>query len=324
LGAHRKEPYLLTVNVVVIRTGEIYPASMSRAVPSRRFTLPSEALEHAQKHPLLRAFIPTRIGIDPNVHGRFESKQGIPQAILLYCARGCGWCELDRARHDVRAGNLLVIPPRTAYAFGADPVRPWTIPWIQVTGENIDLLLKELGATRESPVIDLGDDPQVLALFENAIGVAESATPCTTTKLFHLSQSVGHLLAFINARRRSSGERPPDIHERIKRCIEFMNQKLGEKLELNTLAEFCNLSRTRFLLRFRQIIGVSPMAFLTGLRMERACHLLIETEMPIKEIAIQVGYFDPYWFSNAFRSMYRTSPSEFRDKNRRNTVGCPT
>jgi AraC family transcriptional regulator of arabinose operon len=303
---------LLTVNVVANTTRGIYVASMNPDVPSRRVTLPFEAVEHARKHPLLRSLIPTRIGIDPNVHGRFESKRGIPQAILLYCAKGCGWCELDGVRHDVRAGNLLVIPPRTAYALGADSVRPWTIPWIQVTGENIDLLLNELGATRKSPVIDLGDDPQVLALFENAIGVAESATPCTTTKLFHLSQSVGHLLAFINARRRSSHERPPDIHERINRCIEFMNQKLGEKLELNTLAEFCNLSRTRFLLRFRQITGVSPMAFLTRLRMERACHLLIETEMPIKEIAIQVGYVDPYWFSNAFRSMYRASPSEYR------------
>jgi len=209
-----------------------------------------------------------------------------------------------------------VIPPRTPYAFGADPIRPWITPWVQVTGENIELLLEELGVTPQTPMINLGDDPQILSLFENAVAVAASGSPCTTTKLFHVSQSVGHLLAFINSRRRQPTSQPCDSKQRITHCLEFMKLNLGERLQLDQLAAQCNLSASRFGSLFREATGETPMECLTRLRMERACRLLADTDLPIKEIAVQVGYPDPYWFSNAFRSMHAMSPSDFRDRSR--------
>lgn len=284
---------------------------------SCRVALPKAAVEHALKHPLLRALVPTDLGIGRSDDGRrFESLEGIPQAILIYCAKGRGWCKIDGTQHEVRAGSLLVIPPHTPYAFGADPIRPWTTPWVQMTGENIGLLLKELGVTVRTPILNLGDDPQIVSLFENAVSVASTGGPCATTKMFHVAQSVGHLLAFINSRRRQPAQPSSDPKERIARCVEYMKRNLGERLQLDQLAAQCCLSTSRFGSLFREATGETPMEYLTRLRMERACELLTDTEQPIKEIAMQVGYPDPYWFSNAFRSLHAMSPSEFRDRGR--------
>jgi hypothetical protein len=43
-------------------------------------------------------------------HGRVR-RNGSAQAILIMCADGAGWCEMANLRHDVRTGQLLLIPP---------------------------------------------------------------------------------------------------------------------------------------------------------------------------------------------------------------------
>jgi AraC family transcriptional regulator of arabinose operon len=208
-----------------------------------------------------------------------------------------------------------VIPPQTPYAFGPHPLLPWTTPWVRVTGENLELLLKELGATLEAPVIELGHDPHVVELFDNAVAVAESGNLSTTTKLFHVSQSVAYLLAFLNYRRREPAQYPPTSQERISQCIRFMKQNLKERIELNELAKLSKFSRSRFIAHFREVTGMTVMGYLTNLRMERARDLLLETDRSVKDIAMEAGYPDPYWFSNAFRCMHGMSPTEYREKN---------
>ncbi len=63
---------------------------------------------------------------------------------------------------------------------------------------------------------------------------------------------------------------------------------------------------------FARLVGQPPIAYLIDLRLRRACELLRGTDLPIKEIAVQVGYPDQYFFSRIFRRRQGVSPRGYR------------
>ncbi|MTD56521.1 AraC family transcriptional regulator [Amycolatopsis pithecellobii] len=78
------------------------------------------------------------------------------------------------------------------------------------------------------------------------------------------------------------------------------------------LSETAGLSRTVFTRRFISVLGTSPRAYLTTVRLTRGARLLRETAAPLATIARQVGYSTEYAFGGAFRRVYGVSPGRFR------------
>jgi AraC-like DNA-binding protein len=65
---------------------------------------------------------------------------------------------------------------------------------------------------------------------------------------------------------------------------------------------------------FKRMTGLSPARYLNKLRMEKAMELLIWTDLPIRKIALQTGFEDPYHFSRVFRCHTQTTPTAYRRK----------
>ena len=80
--------------------------------------------------------------------------------------KGSGWCELAGARHPIRAGEVLVIPPHAPHAYGADGKNPWTIYWFHAQGKLLVNFLAELNVSDRRPVVYLGDDAQIQLALE--------------------------------------------------------------------------------------------------------------------------------------------------------------
>jgi len=63
---------------------------------------------------------------------------------------------------------------------------------------------------------------------------------------------------------------------------------------------------------FRKTFGVPPMRYLEQQRLRRAKELIAGTDRTMTEIAFEVGYSDPYYFSRAFRRLTGMPPSVYR------------
>jgi len=63
---------------------------------------------------------------------------------------------------------------------------------------------------------------------------------------------------------------------------------------------------------FRLALGVTPLQYLTRLRLGRAAELLRENRLTVRAVARKVGYDDPYHFSRAFRQQFGHSPRDHR------------
>lgn len=78
------------------------------------------------------------------------------------------------------------------------------------------------------------------------------------------------------------------------------------------IAESFDLSTTRFSLSFKERMGMTPLDYLTLLRSEHAKTLLEETDLTIREIGAQVGYYDSGSFIRRFKQVTGMTPLQYR------------
>ena len=99
---------------------------------------------------------------------------------------------------------------------------------------------------------------------------------------------------------------------KIEESIAYMTGHLDKPLRVSMLAAQANISPSRYFELFRRHVGSSPMDYFIRLRLQRACHLLENTNMSIKAIAYTLGDEDPFYFSRIFKSYSRVAPSRYR------------
>ena len=91
-----------------------------------------------------------------------------------------------------------------------------------------------------------------------------------------------------------------------------MHARLAEDLSLDELAAEAQLSPFHFARMFKQSLGAPPRVYLTRLRVEKACELLEQTDLPITQIAFEVGYSSNQVLARVFLKHMRMNPSDYR------------
>jgi AraC family transcriptional regulator len=97
-----------------------------------------------------------------------------------------------------------------------------------------------------------------------------------------------------------------------RRCLELMQERLSEDISLDELAVEAQLSPFHFARMFKQSVGAPPRVHLTRLRLERACELLETTDLPVTEIALEVGYSSNQVLARLFFKHRHMTPSDYR------------
>ena len=102
---------------------------------------------------------------------------------------------------------------------------------------------------------------------------------------------------------------------KLRRAVEFMNECLEREVEVSlaAVAEAVGMSYFHFSRAFKQSTGVSPNNYLVERRIERAKKLLAETDNPVVEIALRVGFASQSHFTTTFRKLVGTTPKAYRE-----------
>ena len=106
------------------------------------------------------------------------------------------------------------------------------------------------------------------------------------------------------------------VDRRLRRALEFMHDNYGRELALEEIAASAYLSEYHFARLFKQITGATPHVYLANLRIEKARRLLVETTLPVIEIAAMVGYQSQSHFTKIFKSVTGITPRAYRDSSR--------
>jgi AraC-like DNA-binding protein len=101
-------------------------------------------------------------------------------------------------------------------------------------------------------------------------------------------------------------------HPAIAAVLSLVHDDPGADWGLHQLSRAAGMSRSAFAKDFKSVVGETPMAFITGLRLGLAARSLRETSAPLATIARDAGYSNEFAFASAFRRRYGTAPGRFR------------
>lgn len=95
--------------------------------------------------------------------------------------------------------------------------------------------------------------------------------------------------------------------------IELMETHLADPLDMTQIARLTGVSLRQIQRLFAQHMGESAIRFYRRLRLELAETLLVQTALPVTEVALATGFSNPAHFSRAFRDEYGITPSQRRN-----------
>lgn len=95
-----------------------------------------------------------------------------------------------------------------------------------------------------------------------------------------------------------------------------MDHDYARPLDVEQLAASVHLSRAHFIRSFRDAFGETPHRYLQRRRLERAMALLRESDRPVTEVCLDVGFTSLGTFSRTFRAVVGLSPTAYRRRER--------
>jgi len=102
------------------------------------------------------------------------------------------------------------------------------------------------------------------------------------------------------------------IPSRVLAAQAHLDSRFAADITLESLASFAGMSASYLSAEFRKHIGMPPMRYLLETRLTRAAYLLADVNMSISEVAREVGFRDPLYFSRQFRKRFGLSPRPYR------------
>jgi AraC family transcriptional regulator, arabinose operon regulatory protein len=277
----------------------------------RLFVLPPELRTRMAQHPLLRELLVTDAGVFPHAaNHRVERAQGADTHLVLLCLSGRGWVRATRSEaKPVEPGDLVWLPAGKPHVYGADHAEPWTIEWVHFKGVEAEAWRDLLGLEKTGGMRRLGPEAagrvklgEVWARLENGY-----ALPSLAAASAELRRALA--LAAGGAEQESGGRA---AEERVAMTLERMRERLRQPMRLEEMAALAGMSVPHYCVLFRHRVGFSPVDWFNRLRIQRACELLDTTKFGVAEVAAQVGYEDPYYFTRSFRRVMGRSPRAYR------------
>ncbi len=107
--------------------------------------------------------------------------------------------------------------------------------------------------------------------------------------------------------------RPQEEEDEITQVVRYMEEHFSDpEISITALADSLDLSTARFSLSFKERMDMSPLEYLTLLRVEHAKELLASTGLTIRDISARVGYYDPGSFIRRFKQVTGETPLQYR------------
>jgi AraC-like DNA-binding protein len=199
------------------------------------------------------------------------------------------------------AGTVSIAPAHVLHAFHAIPSKRWHLCWVRYMPGSPRSAIGVL-----APVMARFDpEPLNQAIF-GLYSEMRSGRDTGSTNLW--VELIEHYITRITE--------PLRRDERLRAVWEVVQADLARPWSIEMLAELAKLSGEHLRRLCQRSLGRSPMHQLTSLRMQHAAHLLASSGEKVEAIANQVGYQNPFAFSNMFKRMTGFRPSGFRTHRR--------
>jgi AraC-like DNA-binding protein len=204
----------------------------------------------------------------------------------------------------VPAGAAVIIPPGDCKLEASSP-EGVSKRHLSIMGT---LCLQSLAAFGFEQITLLSDfkDPQFDQEFEKLCKMAGEQNP---EEIFDYTSRICKIMFMLADKVRSRNFPPTFIKARF-----FIECNFAKNISLAEICLRSGCSKTTLQHQFKEILGMTPMHYLTEVRMKYALQLLEREDFSIKMISGMCGYENALYFSNVFKEFHGLSPRDCRKK----------
>lgn len=227
---------------------------------------------------------------------------------LLYVSGGSAVFYKKKMPFTASAGTMIVYSPGEPQEYIYSASSQTEVCWVHFSGADAASLPGYAGFG-EQGVLDAGILSDYRQLFLQMIQELQLARPGYEELLPLLMRQ---LFVMIRRHTLECESRRARIPAKIQEAVQYFNEHFSEPVSISGYAENQHISVCWFIRSFRLSMGISPMQYITSVRLNRARTLLESTDYTIQEISSMVGYDNPLYFSRIFRRQMGEPPSHYR------------
>jgi AraC-like DNA-binding protein len=206
---------------------------------------------------------------------------------------------------------IVLTPPQVPHSYQFDPKRPTRHLFVHFDWHRERLLGRipdPLPAVQPA-----GRVPLIGVLLPEILYLCYCREPLWEDRA---SLLLAALLAALLARAPSAGV-PVDLHPlppSVQKALAYMDAHLDQTFQIGEMARTLGWSREHLAREFARYLGQSPTEVLTQKRLDRACALLQDAQLSVRQVAHSVGYGDATHFTRRFRTRYGMTPSTYQKR----------
>jgi len=249
--------------------------------------------------------------IYPRSVGHFKVRGGVTEFVptgekpfvqLFWTVRGDGMFRLDGEEIPVRPGDVFYHLPFEAHDHAARS-EVWEYRWIAFDGPLAGDFMRGYGFSRRCT--PSGSCPHDLFIRFGLL--MQEMTPFCWREMISV---IAAILARVGGGEGGDGSREAKtVAEIIRLCRENFSDP---DLNVNAIADELGISRSTLRRRFREKMELAPSEYLANLRLQHALSLLLETRLPLAEVAARSGIPEVSYFCRFIRRNIGETPEQFR------------
>lgn len=251
------------------------------------------------------------LGYYPRAKGHYTfRKNGLPENFLFYCVDGYGWYKIGDKRYEVGPNEYFILPSNVEHAYGSNEENPWSIYWVHFGGTSLSYFNAAHSVQDHFKPALVKGNAEIFSLFSKIYKTLELGY--SNDNLMFANMCLSHYITLFIYTRKHSASEPTDKPDNIDSAIVYMREHLSENITLGELSSRYNYSTSRFSSLFKQKTGYAPIDYFIQMKMQKASQHLDFTDKSIKDIALSMGFDDPYYFSKRFSKVIGMPPTKYR------------
>lgn len=240
---------------------------------------------------------------------RTRRSKGRKDYQLLYIAAGQGHFFINGQERVVTAGNIVVYLPGQPQEYVYFKDDKTDVYWVHFTGNDVERIIDYYNIRLSENIIYIGTSPDYQWLFGQIIQEMQLCRPRFEELISLLLRNIFILISrnLIGANRANNS-----LENEVELAMHYFRENYRSEVNVEDYALSRGMSASNFYRVFKQISGSTPLQFILKLRLSNAQNLLENSNLTIAEIASEVGYENPLYFSRLFHKHIGVSPSEYR------------
>lgn len=230
--------------------------------------------------------------------------------VFQYTLSGSGRLDIDGNSYSVETGEAFIveIPSDHRYYLPKDS-NGWEFIFITLVGKEAAQcwqFMKE----HNGPILKVSADSKLIQLLLKIYGDTCSQK---ITDSYYASAKAYEFIMECYRFIRNIEKSKKDFSLQITKALSFIQTHYHEPITLEEIAPVSGFSKYYFIKQFQHQLNMTPVQYLTKIRIEKAAELLRSTGFSVTDIASQVGYANANYFNKVFRKAVGVSAGTFRD-----------